>query len=84
MGATSRRQAAMLRSKEELVELHGELDHESVDQMMADLARTAEVLKQITAMVETAYVRVLASASKREMQRKPFVIDGKLQRARAG
>ena len=76
--------AIMLRSKEELVELNGELDHESVDQMMADLAGTAEVLKQITAMVETAYVRVLASASKRQMQRKPFVIDGKLQRARAG
>ena len=76
--------AIMLRSKEELVELHGELDHESVDQMMADLARTAEVLKQITAMVETAYLRVLASASERYMQSKPFVIDGKLQRARAG
>jgi hypothetical protein len=53
----------MLRTRGRLVAIHGEIEHEHVDQMMAHLCETAEWLKATTHMVEAAYVRVLASAA---------------------
>ena len=75
--------AVMLQTKEELIKMHGTVDHEHVDQMMAQLTQSAETLKGITCMLETAYLRLLASASAHLVRKGKFVIDGKLQRARA-
>jgi hypothetical protein len=54
--------AVMLMTREDMITNHGKLDHKIMDQMMGDLANTAECLKEITLMIETAYQRLLASA----------------------
>jgi hypothetical protein len=53
----------MLRTRAQLVAMHGDIDHGHVDQMMAHLCETADWLKATTHMVEAAYLRVLASAA---------------------
>ena len=53
----------MLRTRAQLVAMHGKVKHEHVDEMMAHLAETEEWLKATAHMVEAAYVRVLASAA---------------------
>lgn len=55
--------AIMCRTKEQLVQSHSEMEHELVDNLMGGLADTGEKLKALAHMVETAYVRILASAS---------------------
>ena len=55
--------ATMLKSREDLIAMHGKANHELVDELMADLADTAERLKELAEMVEGAYARVLASAA---------------------
>lgn len=55
--------ALMLRSKEQLVQSHGEMEHELIDSLMGGLADTVEKLKALAQMVEQAYIRVLVSAS---------------------
>ena len=50
-------------TRKRLIDMHGSVDHGHVDQMMANLAGTAEWLKATARMVETAYLRVLASAA---------------------
>ena len=42
---------------------HAKVDHDSIDEMMTGIAQASESLKWITHMVDTAYVRILASAS---------------------
>ena len=42
---------------------HAKVDHDSIDEMMTSIAKASESLKWITHMVDTAYVRILASAS---------------------
>jgi hypothetical protein len=69
------------RSKAELIEMHGRVEHKTVDQLMATLAQTAEHWKFLAGIAEAAYVRVAAAAAERQRRGKPFLIDGKLQRA---
>jgi hypothetical protein len=64
--------AVMLRTREELIEMHGKLDHDYVDKMCASFAGTAETLKAIVAMLDAAYLRVLASASARIVRKGKF------------
>jgi hypothetical protein len=53
--------AIMLRTREQMIEAHGDLDHAVLDQMMTRLAETGETLKAIAHMVEIADLRFLAS-----------------------
>jgi hypothetical protein len=53
----------MLMTRKRLIDMHGSVDHEHVDQMMAELCGTAEWLKATAYMVEVAYLRVLASSA---------------------
>jgi hypothetical protein len=46
--------ATMLKSREDLIAMHGKANHELVDELMADLADTAERLKELAEMVEGA------------------------------
>jgi hypothetical protein len=55
--------AIMLQSRKQLIEMHATLDHGTVDQIMADLASSAEMLKGVVYMIDAAYMRVLASAA---------------------
>jgi hypothetical protein len=60
--------ALMLRSRDELIASHGELEHELVDKLMANLLETGEWLKAMAEMVESAYARLLASTSAAHLQ----------------
>jgi hypothetical protein len=62
----------MLRTRAQLIAMHGTTDHGHIDQMMAHLCDTAEWLKATAQMVEIAYQRVLASASAARIRRRPF------------
>jgi hypothetical protein len=53
----------MLKTRAQLVAMHGELEHEHVDEIMGHLAETEEWLKATAYMVNAAYLRVLASAA---------------------
>jgi hypothetical protein len=55
--------AVMLRTRAELIESHGKVDHSQVDEMVACFADTSEMLKGLVLMLDTAYLRVLASAA---------------------
>jgi hypothetical protein len=55
--------ATMLMTREDLIAMHGKLDHAITDQMMANLSDATERLKEIAHMTEAAYARVLASAA---------------------
>jgi hypothetical protein len=78
--------ATMLKSREDLIAMHGKTNHELVDEFMANLADTAERLKELTHMVEGAYARVLASAAAAQTQGIKFkgVDDGPSRKARKG
>jgi hypothetical protein len=71
----------MLRTRAQLVAMHGEIEHKHVDQMMAHLCETAEWLKATTHMVESAYMRVLASAAAAYTQGGGVMATKKKQRA---
>jgi hypothetical protein len=58
----------MLRTRAQLVAMHGEVEHEHVDEIMGHLAETEEWLKATAHMVEVAYLRVLASAAAAHIQ----------------
>jgi hypothetical protein len=64
--------AIMLRTKEQLIEMHGKVEHEDIDNMMDDLSNTAEKLKSIVAILDTAYTRMLVSASARMISKGKF------------
>jgi hypothetical protein len=53
----------MLMTRKRLIDMHGNVDHGHVDQMMTHLVETEEWLKATARMVEMAYPRVLASAA---------------------
>lgn len=55
--------AVMLMTRDDLIAMHGKVDHDHVDKMVASFAETAETLKAIVLMLDTAYMRVLASAA---------------------
>lgn len=55
--------AIMTRTKVELSEIHTNLEHKEVDKLVAGLIDTAEMLKALASVAESAYLRVLASAS---------------------
>jgi hypothetical protein len=52
-----------LKTRDELIAMHGKMEHETTDAMMAGLLETGEALKEIVEMCEGAYARVLASAA---------------------
>jgi hypothetical protein len=54
----------MLRSRAELIEMHKTIKHEAEDELMGKLAQASEDFKALASMVDQAYVRILASASK--------------------
>jgi hypothetical protein len=62
----------MLLTRDEMIDMHSNLEHDMVDETMARLMDTGEFLKATAQMVETAYVRVLASASAARVRRRPF------------
>jgi hypothetical protein len=53
----------MTQTKAELMEIHTKLEHEEIDKMVAGLIDTAEMLKGLASVAESAYLRTLASAS---------------------
>ena len=55
--------ATMLKSREDLIAMHGKANHGLIDEFVANLVDTAERLKVLTEMVEGAFARVLASAA---------------------
>jgi hypothetical protein len=55
--------AIMLRTRDELIDMHKRVDHAHVDQMMTNIFETTEWLKTVVALLDMAYMRVLASAS---------------------
>lgn len=53
--------AVMLMSQKKMIEFHAETDHEQVDQLFASFLDTAEFLKSVIQMMESAQVRFIAS-----------------------
>jgi hypothetical protein len=49
-------------SKKQMTEFHANVDHEQVDQLLASLLDTAEFLKNVVQMIETAQIRLIATA----------------------
>ena len=78
--------ATMFKSREDLIAMHGKADLGHVDKLMAELADTAERLKELAQMVEGAYARVLSSAAAAYQQGVKFkgVDDGPKRKARKG
>jgi hypothetical protein len=64
--------ATMCKSKTDLIDIHGKLDHKVTDELMASFVDTAEHLKAIARMLEMAYARVLIAGSAREVAGLPF------------
>jgi hypothetical protein len=62
----------MERTKRQLSNIHGRIEHEHVDGMMASLFEAAEVFKEIAAILDAAYIRVLSSASARVIAGRKF------------
>jgi hypothetical protein len=62
----------MLMTRDKMIDMHSTVDHKHMDVLMGNLANTGEFLKATAQMVETAYVRVLASASAARVRRRPF------------
>jgi len=54
--------AVMTTSRDELIAGHGNVDHKHFDAMMTNFVETSEWLKSVAAMIEHAYLRILASA----------------------
>lgn len=55
--------AVMLMPRAGLIAMHAKAEHDHVDQMMANISSTAEWLKGVVYMLDTAYLRILASAA---------------------
>jgi hypothetical protein len=55
--------AICLKTREDLIAMHGKAEHETIDAMMAGLLETSEALKELVQMCDAAYTRVLASAA---------------------
>ena len=55
--------AICLKTREDLIAMHGKAEHETVDAMMAGFLETGEALKELVQMCDAAYARVLASAA---------------------
>jgi hypothetical protein len=55
--------ATMLMERKNLIEMHGKVDHGYVDKLMASFVETSEWLKGVVRMIDTAYMRTLASAA---------------------
>jgi DNA polymerase-4 len=53
----------MLMTREKMIDMHSRIDHDKMDVVVANLAATSEFLKATAKMVESAYQRVLVSAS---------------------
>lgn len=84
LGVTGRlAYSIMLRTRDELIDMHTKVDHDTVDALMTDLADGLEILKGIAAMIDGAYMRTLAAACALQVRGGKFVIDGKLQRRRS-
>jgi hypothetical protein len=47
----------MLMSRKEMIDLHGEIDHEQMDDLFANIASAAEFLKSTVAMMEAVTLR---------------------------
>jgi hypothetical protein len=55
--------AVMLRSREQLIAMYAELDLDNIDKMLEGFQETAERLKAIVLMLDTAYTRVVFSGA---------------------
>jgi hypothetical protein len=62
----------MTQTKAELMEIHTKLEHEEIDKMVGGLMDTAEMLKGLASVAESAYLRTLASASARYLAGEKF------------
>ncbi len=74
--------AIMCMEKTELVAMHGKVEHKHIDAMMGDMMNSAETLKAVASMIETAYLRILAAASYKALRtRQKFKGVGRVRRA---
>ena len=55
--------AICLKTREDLIEMYGKAEYETVDALMAGILQTGEALKELVQMCEAAYARGLASAA---------------------
>src|SRR5258705_8929559 len=53
----------MLMTRHKMIDMHSRIDHDKIDEVMANLVATGEFMKATAQMVESAYQRVLASAA---------------------
>jgi hypothetical protein len=54
----------MLKSREELIEMHKAIEHEAMDELMGKLAQAAEDLRRSRRYAIRTYVHILAAGSK--------------------
>jgi hypothetical protein len=66
----------MLKSRADLIEMQKTIEHETVDELMGNLAQASEDLKALASMVDQAYVRILASASRHAVNGGKFKFRG--------
>jgi hypothetical protein len=73
----------MLKTREELIDMHKNLEHATVNEIMERLMEAESYAKDITAMIRSATARILAAGCKHQLTGGKFVIDGRPQRCRA-
>ena len=61
--------AIMLRTKNDLVDMFDKVELEHIDAMMTSLVDSAETLKAVVSILETAYLRVLVAGSASEINK---------------
>ncbi|MBS0240375.1 MAG: hypothetical protein JSR89_18335 [Proteobacteria bacterium] len=62
----------MLKSREQLIAMHGDHSHALVEQFTQDLETSAEVLEKLAEMIREASMRIYASAAARLVRGQPF------------
>jgi hypothetical protein len=76
-GATARMaHALLLRTRDQLTDMHQKVDHKAIHEMMVQFSNTSEILKATITMIETAACRVITSACTHHVAGGKFVIDG--------
>ena len=55
--------AICLKTRDDLIAMHGKTEHETIDAMMAEILATGEAMKEMAQMCSAAYARMLASAA---------------------
>jgi hypothetical protein len=64
LGVSARLAYATFQSRAKLIEIHKRMNHEDVDELMANLAQACEKFKAIASIIDQAYVRILAAGER--------------------